>query len=117
MYMSGANGFHIMGEFYGCSPGKIEKASSLKKIMMSAAKGAGFKIVGNTFYQFKPYGATGVVLLATSHMSAHTWPEFGYVAVDIYSCSGKAHARKAVKLLVKKLNPKKYKLREMERFR
>ena len=44
-------------------------------------------IVGDRFFQFKPQGVTGTVLLAESHLAIHTWPEAGFVAVDVYVCN------------------------------
>ena len=38
------------------------------------------------FHQFEPAGVTGVVLLAESHLSVHTWPELRFAAVGVYVC-------------------------------
>jgi len=43
--------------------------------------------VGDRFYQFAPQGVTGTVLLAESHLAVHTWPEHGFVTVDVYVCN------------------------------
>ena len=44
------------------------------------------QVVGDVFHQFAPVGVTGVVLLAESHLSVHTWPELRFAAVDVYVC-------------------------------
>ena len=44
-------------------------------------------MVGDSFYQFEPQGVTGTVLLAESHLAIHTWPEYGFVSVDVYVCN------------------------------
>jgi S-adenosylmethionine decarboxylase proenzyme len=41
------------------------------------------------FHEFSPWGVSGVVVIAESHVTIHTWPEHGYAAVDIFSCSRK----------------------------
>jgi S-adenosylmethionine decarboxylase len=51
---------------------------------------------------------TGILLLAESHISVHTWPERGYAALDIYTCGSKAVSRKAMKYIIEKLHPGKY---------
>jgi len=43
--------------------------------------------VGDNFFQFQPQGVTGTVLLAESHLAVHTWPEAGFVTVDVYVCN------------------------------
>ena len=54
--------------------------------MRSAAEAAGATIVTATFHRFAPQGVSGVVVIAESHLSIHTWPEYGYAAVDFYTC-------------------------------
>jgi len=44
-------------------------------------------VVGERFFQFEPQGVTGTVLLAESHIAIHTWPEAGFVTVDVYVCN------------------------------
>jgi len=48
---------------------------------------SGLTIVGDSFFQFEPQGVTGTVLLAESHLAIHTWPESGFVTVDVYVCN------------------------------
>ena len=44
-------------------------------------------VVGDSFHQFEPQGVTGTVLLAESHLAIHTWPEQGFVTIDVYVCN------------------------------
>lgn len=56
--------------------------------------GRGGTIVRSVFHQFSPWGVTGVVVITESHVTVHTWPEHGYAAVDVFSCSPRLdHAR------------------------
>ena len=48
---------------------------------------SGLTVVGDSFHQFEPQGVTGTVLLAESHIAIHTWPEAGFVTVDVYVCN------------------------------
>ncbi|OGI15341.1 S-adenosylmethionine decarboxylase proenzyme [Candidatus Micrarchaeota archaeon RBG_16_49_10] len=115
--MRDLEGYNILLDLYDCPVENLEKVSSLKKILGESATKAGFTVVGRKFHQFKPKGATGIVLLASSHISAHTWPELRFVAIDVYSCKGKDSAKKAVKHLIDFFRPKSYEIREIERFR
>jgi S-adenosylmethionine decarboxylase proenzyme len=46
----------------------------------------GATIVASEFHQFNPYGISGMIIISESHLSIHTWPEYGYAAVDIFTC-------------------------------
>lgn len=54
--------------------------------MRNAAKAAGTTIVTSVFHPFFPQGISGVVVIEESHLSIHTWPEYGYAAVDFFTC-------------------------------
>jgi S-adenosylmethionine decarboxylase len=45
--------------------------------------------------------------LAESHIAFHSWPEFGYLAIDIFSCGKNAKPEKALRYLKKILKPRK----------
>jgi len=79
-------GRHLIIEVYGCSFEKLNDAEKLRKVMISAAKRAGATILGDFFHKFNPHGVSGIVVIAESHISIHTWPEYGYAAIDIYTC-------------------------------
>ena len=69
---------------------------------MNAGTASGLNIVGEVFYQFQPQGVTGAVLLAESHLAIHTWPEEGFVTVDVYVCNYLAdNTQKALNLYAK----------------
>jgi S-adenosylmethionine decarboxylase len=70
-----------------CHPSLLEDKSILESQFVRACKGAGMTVVGQVFHQFQPSGVTGVVLLCESHVSVHTWPEQGFVAIDVYVCN------------------------------
>lgn len=83
------DGIHLLGEWYGCpahTP-ELTRADALRALCVSAARATGLTVVGDAFHQFEPQGVTGTVLLAESHLAIHTWPEFGFVTVDVYVCN------------------------------
>jgi S-adenosylmethionine decarboxylase proenzyme len=83
------DGIHLLGEWYGCPAHTPEftKAEALRAACLKATTDAGLTIVGDRFHQFAPQGVTGTVLLAESHLAIHTWPEHGFVTVDVYVCN------------------------------
>jgi S-adenosylmethionine decarboxylase proenzyme len=83
------DGIHLLGEWYGCPADTpvFTQAAPLRDLCVSAARNAGLTVVGERFFQFEPQGVTGTVLLAESHIAIHTWPEAGFVTVDVYVCN------------------------------
>ena len=83
-------GLHVMGDLYdvGCDDNFMVDAPTLRAHCLKLVEEAGLTSVGDFFHQFDGAGGvTGMVVLAESHMSIHTWPEKNYVTVDVYVCS------------------------------
>lgn len=79
-------GNHLLAEYWDCDRSVLDDATALQGLMRAAAEAAGATVINTVFNRFEPQGVTGVVLLAESHLSIHTWPEEGYAAVDFYTC-------------------------------
>lgn len=84
--MKKALGNHILVEFMGCDPHIMNDVSSIERDMVDAALRAGATVINSTFHHFSPYGVSGVVVIQESHLAIHTWPEYGYAAVDLFTC-------------------------------
>jgi S-adenosylmethionine decarboxylase len=85
---------HTLLEFHGCAPENLCHTRRIRGGMLKAVRAGGGTIVRSVFHQFSPWGVTGVVVITESHVTVHTWPEHGYAAVDIFSCSPRLdHAR------------------------
>src|SRR6201984_3007766 len=87
------DGIHLLGEWYGCPAGTpvFTRAEALRGACLKAVEDAGLTVVGDRFFQFTPQGVTGTVLLAESHLAIHTWPEHGFVTIDVYGCNYTTH--------------------------
>ena len=57
--------------------------------MIRAVEIEGLTVLNTFTHQFDPYGVTTLISLAESHLSCHTWPEKGCVAIDIFTCGAK----------------------------
>ena len=80
-------GVHALLDLHGARG--LEDLDFVEGILRDAASAAGATILGAHMHHFgEGFGVTGVVLLAESHMSIHTWPEHHYAAVDIFLCGG-----------------------------
>lgn len=83
-------GLHLIGDLHGCAcdPGFLCDQNGLERMCSEWVTKVGLTIVGRCFHQFGTGGGvTGVVVLAESHLSVHTWPEAGYVTLDVYVCN------------------------------
>ena len=81
-----ALGQHSLFDFHGCAAESLRATEHLREEMLRAVRSAGGTIVNDTFHTFNPHGVSGVIVIAESHVTLHTWPEFGYAAVDVFSC-------------------------------
>jgi spermidine synthase len=79
-------GRHILVEFHGCSSEILNDVPRIEGSMLKAAKEAGATIISSVFHHFSPFGVSGVVVIQESHLAIHTWPEYRYAAVDLFTC-------------------------------
>ncbi|NWF60488.1 MAG: adenosylmethionine decarboxylase [Fischerella sp.] len=94
-------GRHCILELYGCPIGLLNDIGFIREALQAAAKTAKSTLLKEISYQFEPYGVTALALLAESHISIHTWPENGYIAVDVFTCGQHTNPEKACEYLVK----------------
>ena len=66
-------------------------------------------------HNYHPYGYSAIAILKTSHAAIHTWPEHGYISIDIFICEGYAKGLKVIRFLVDVLNPIKSEFYSAER--
>jgi S-adenosylmethionine decarboxylase proenzyme len=78
---------HTLLELHGCDAALLKNAAALQPIVIDAVRSGRGTIVTEIFHNFSPHGVSGVVVIAESHVAVHTWPEHGFAAVDVFSCS------------------------------
>lgn len=81
-----ALGRQILVEFYDCDQSKLNDVSYIETSLITAAKASRATLISHNFHKFSPYGISGVLVIAESHIAIHTWPEYNYAAVDIFTC-------------------------------
>ena len=107
-------GRHLIAEFYGCNSKTSDSLPRVRRLMLTATKRIGATVVGEVFHKFAPQGVTGSVVIAESHLSVHTWPESGYVSIDVFTCGG-LDPRPAFLYLAERLGARTYRMQEILR--
>ncbi len=110
-----ALGTHLLVELRDCNPEILKDLNSVKDILVSAAKEAKATIIDVSFHEFNPFGISGMVVIAESHLSIHTWPEYCYAAVDIFTCGDIIKPEIAASYLIKFFESKNPSIVEMKR--
>jgi S-adenosylmethionine decarboxylase len=110
-----ALGRHLLVELQDCDKEALDNLGFLREVMLAAAVACGAVVLGDSFHRFSPQGVSGVVVIAESHLSIHTWPEHAYAAVDIFTCGTSVEPRKAAEILIEKLGSKNPSLTEVQR--
>jgi S-adenosylmethionine decarboxylase len=100
-------GIHIILDFYGIDEEILSYVENMKPIFENTVKEAKLTKISSDYYQFRPKGCSGVILLAESHLSFHTWPEYKLITLDIYTCGDQKQAYSAFYILEKYLKPTK----------
>ena len=108
-------GRHVLLELYDCDPGHINDVRHVERVMVRAARATGATIVDTIFHTFNPHGVSGVVVITESHLSIHTWPEFGFASVDIYTCGTTVDPWKAYAVLKRGFKAKRLTKVEIKR--
>ena len=78
-------GMHLLVDLWGAS--NLTDPATIDHALRKAAEAAGATILHSHFHHFGPDGGvSGVLVLAESHISIHTWPERDFAAIDIFMC-------------------------------
>lgn len=110
-----ALGIHLLIELWSCNRQKIDNLDYLERIMSHAAEVAGATVLKTAFQDFNPQGVSGVVVIAESHLTIHTWPEHGYAAIDIFTCGSTVDPWKAAGFLKQELEAGEIQVRDFLR--
>ncbi len=110
-----ALGTHLLVELRDCNPEILKDLNKVKGALVSAAKEAKATIIDVSFHKFNPFGISGMVVIAESHLSIHTWPEYAYAAVDIFTCGDIIKPEVAARYLIEQFESKTPSIVEMKR--
>src|SRR5205085_9120889 len=108
-----AIGRHIILEMWGCQNlDSVETAESALRDMVQALD---VNLLDLKIYPFSPVGVTGMAIVSESHLVIHTWPEYGYAAVDVFTCGAPRDPQDAVAVLREHFQPERIGVMEINR--
>lgn len=81
-----ALGSQLILELYSCPAALLNDPRQVASVLTSAVEVSGATLIKPFFHQFAPQGVSGVIIISESHFTIHTWPEYGYAAVDVFTC-------------------------------
>lgn len=108
-------GKHLLVEYYDCDVETLKNTLLIEKYMIEAAETAKATIVKSVFHTFNPWGVSGVIVIEESHLTIHTWPEYKYAAVDLFTCGDMLDPLAAFTLLEMKLKAERFDLKKVFR--
>jgi len=94
---------HVILELWDAK--NTNSASTIEKALRKACEIGNLELVKIFIHQFSPYGVSGVAVIAESHITIHTWPEYGFAAVDIYSSKDNADIAKIAEVITTAFSP------------
>ena len=110
-----ALGRHLLLELKECDREVLDNMEYLRKCLCETAEKIGATVLNNVFHQFSPQGVSGVVVIAESHLCIHTWPEYRFAAIDIFTCGDTIDPKSAIDILVERLGAGQHSAMEIER--
>jgi S-adenosylmethionine decarboxylase proenzyme len=108
-------GRHLLCEYHGCDRELLNHPDSMRTELLAAVAHAGATPVHDFAHRFTPHGVTAIVVIAESHFAIHTWPEYGFAAVDLFTCGDTVDPWAAFEHLGKALKAASHSVVEMRR--
>ncbi len=104
----------LLVDLYGCQS-NLNDAHFLSITLEEAAHKVGAKIIQKLTRKFSPTGVSVFLILAETHISIHTWPEYSYAALDIFICVEGMDPKIAWKVIKKALKPTSFEIKKIVR--
>jgi S-adenosylmethionine decarboxylase len=104
----------LLVDLYECK-GNLDDSKSLVDLLEKAADKMGSTIIKTAQHKFSPTGITVILILAETHMSIHTWPEYNYAALDIFICNEEIDPREGWYIVKSALEPSFFKIHKLTR--
>ena len=108
-----AIGRHIILEMWGCD--NLESVDTAERALREMVVALDVNLLDLRVYPFSPVGVTGIAIVSESHLVIHTWPEYGYAAVDIFTCGAVRDPQDAVNVLRRLFTPERIGVMEINR--
>lgn len=110
-----AHGQHVILDLHNVDHNHLSQPNHIETIMLAVAQALKATVLQSHMHHFgEDLGVTGVLLLAESHMSIHTWPEAGFAAIDIFMCGDK-DMNQAIQLFIQAFAPTQHDVKIIQR--
>lgn len=109
-------GKHILAEFVSISTALINNTTTLINITKKLIRQSGANLIETKVYEFSPSGYTIIFVLKESHVSIHTYPEYGAMFLDVFTCGYNINPQMIADGLCNYLQPQKKKMQMIERY-
>jgi len=113
--MNSPLGRHMLLELYQCPQHILDSIPAIEKILLDVVDQIKATFVSKSFHHFSPHGVSGVVVIAESHITIHSWPEHGYAAIDVFTCDEKINYQLVEDLMVEKFKSAKHQAQTITR--
>ncbi len=108
-------GEHLIFDLSDCNPNILMDSELSYSLFAQAVRESGLTVVDEGFYKFSPHGFTCFLLLAESHASLHAWPEYGYCAIDLFTCAIGKDMMPLIQRIKESFGADKFTLRKIDR--
>jgi S-adenosylmethionine decarboxylase proenzyme len=99
-------GRQVLADLYDCNVDALKGVDIIRNIMLQAAAQGHATIVSESFRQFDPWGVSGMLIVQESHIAIHTWPEYGYAAIDAFTCGKEMNPSVVIESIARSLSSK-----------
>jgi len=105
-------GKHVFGNLYDIDPKILNDKDFLHSVVLEAVKIANMTLVESKSWSFggKKGGVSVIALVEESHIALHTWSEYNYATLDVYTCGENSNPQAAFEYIVSQLKPKRYQM-------
>lgn len=100
-------GKHVYGSLFECDPDILSDAEYLTEVVINAAKEGNMTLLDVKYWKIHP-GVSLVAIILESHITIHTWPEYSFATVDVYSCGERSDPEASFLYIAKALRAKSY---------
>ncbi len=108
-------GLHFLVDLHGVAPSLLNDIEVLNEVLVNAIKTGGATVVDSKFNKFEPQGVSGVVIIAESHVTCHTWPEIEFAAVDVFTCGDPKIGQSVCREIIAALSPVNHNIKQIKR--
>lgn len=108
-------GTQIIIDLFGCNKEFLNDINYIKIVLYKLVEILPAKVCDSVFYKFTPIGVSGAIIISSSHLTIHTWPENLYAGIDIFSCSANFNDKKIIDFLKEDFKCNRYTIKKIDR--